>query len=625
MEQNANAAITKLLGLTTHTQAKAALQVINVPLTLAHAQKLTSHLSAIHQPNAQVRLGVVRTYTSELLDPWLFLAAAVEGVSLEVHHVPYGITVQEARPDSELTQFKPDITLFLLRREDLLPELSQSVAGLDAQAQVQLREKTAHAISNLLTPFRQAVGGHLVLTICPAMYGPDLGLYDAQAQQSESRWWSSVKQRIADIARKEIPSCFFLDLDECLSEIGRRNFFNSRLWHSSKFPFSSESAREISRRVVALGASIALPKAKVIVLDADNTLWGGVVGEDGLTGIALGPDYPGSLFVDFQKRLLALQNRGFILALCSKNNETDLGEVLESHPHQVLKSVHFAAKRVNWLPKPENLRSLAAELNLGVESFVFVDDSDHECSLVRAELPQIEVVQTPSRPIDIPTCLDRVARLEVVNLTAEDVAKTRIYQEERQRRELEINLTGDGLTQDQYLSSLKMSMIISLSDQVNLGRLSQLTQKTNQFNISTCRYSEADLAKFMDDTKWFVASFSLADIFGNSGIVGLALIDVSNCNCARLDTFLMSCRVIGRRAESAFLNQLLQLVAQTGVARISARYIPTAKNILVKEFLPLHEFYLQDDGVYYRDLVKNPARDAASFPISITIKNSLSH
>ena len=174
-----------------------------------------------------------------------------------------------------------------------------------------------------------------------------------------------------------------------------------------------------------LGVVLKFPKAKVIVLDADNTLWGGIIGEDGIDGIALGSDYPGNAFLQFQRRLLDYQQRGFILALCSKNNAADVDQVLKQHPHQLLRDEHFAARRVNWLPKPDNLVSLAEELNLGLDSFIFVDDSDHECAAVRQRLPQVEVVRTPSRPIDIPGCLEHVSRLEVLSLTAEDMVKPR--------------------------------------------------------------------------------------------------------------------------------------------------------------------------------------------------------
>ena len=355
----------------------------------------------------------------------------------------------------------------------------------------------------------------------------------------------------------------------------------------------------------------------MLVLDADNTLWGGVIGEDGIDGIKLGPDYPGNVFLDFQRRILDFQQRGLILAMCSKNNEADVDEVLRQHPHQVLRDEHFAARRVNWLPKAENLASLAKELNLALDSFVFVDDSDHECAAVRYSLPQVEVVQVPSRPTEVATCLDQVARLEILSLTSEDLAKTEMYAQDRRRREL-MDDTGDGPAGD-YLQRLGMKMSLRVNVPANLPRLAQLTQKTNQFNLSTRRYDEAQLQARLRDPTWWVADFSLADVFGDSGVVGLALVELTSPTVAHVDTFLMSCRVIGRKAEDAFLHALLRRLAEQGVQAVTADYVPTAKNELVRTFLPDRGFEPLGSGKYRRDLRHAPPIAEGNFPIQILI------
>ncbi|MEO9149952.1 MAG: HAD-IIIC family phosphatase, partial [Burkholderiaceae bacterium] len=331
---------------------------------------------------------------------------------------------------------------------------------------------------------------------------------------------------------------------------------------------------------------------------------------------ALGPDYPGNAYVDFQRRLLGLQQRGFILVLCSKNNAADVDEVLDRHPHQVLRQQHFAAKRVNWEPKPDNLAALAAELNLGLDSFVFVDDSDYECEAVRRQCPQIEVIQVPARAVDVPTCLDRVARLEVLSLTAEDRAKTALYAQERKRREASAGVPTGGDLSD-YLASLGMKMRVALNPVGQLTRLAQLTQKTNQFNLTTRRYDEQRMGGMLQADDWLVASFSLADAFGDSGVVGLALFRLAGDERAELDTFLMSCRVIGRRAEAAFLQALLRHLEGLGVRQIAAEFLPTAKNGLAQEFLTEQGFLPLPDGRLGRDLRDNPPAAESAFPISV--------
>ncbi len=599
------------------SELRAALALSRLTLSLPQARTLAAHARGLAPALEPLRVGVVHTYTSDLLDPWLDLAGTLEGFDVATYHAPYGLALQEARADSALVAHQPDVTLLLLRREDIHPDLQQPVMGLSPEDQKTLSEEFAERLLSIVGQFRDQKVGHLLVTFLPSLAGPGLGLYDAQAERSEGAWWAATKLLIGNRIRDGLSSTLFLDLDEMLTQIGRAAFFDMRYWYSARFPFAAEAARELARRVISVGVVRKTPKAKVLVLDADNTLWGGIIGEDGLNGIALGPDYPGSAFVDFQKRLLALQQRGFILALCSKNNVADLDQVLREHPHQILKDEHFAARRVNWTPKPDNLVSLAEELNLGLDSFIFVDDSDHEVAAVRHRLPQVEVIQTPSRPVDVPTCLDHVARLEVLSLTAEDLAKTEMYAQERRRREFSESLGQSGGGVGDYLAKLGMKMRIALDPAEHLARVSQLTQKTNQFNLTTRRYDEHQIQEFIDSPDWLVADFSLADTFGDSGIVGLAMFRRTGAAQAELDTFLMSCRVIGREAESAFMHSLLRHLADQGVREVVADYKPTAKNDLVKNFLPLQGFRRDADGRYRMDLSATPPKPEDAFPIQV--------
>jgi FkbH-like protein len=442
------------------------------------------------------------------------------------------------------------------------------------------------------------------------------------SERSEQAWWARLKARLAATLREGLPGVNLLDLDDVAAQVGRQAFFDQRFWRTAKAPFGPQAAREVARRIVAIGTVIKQPKLKVIVLDADNTLWGGIVGEDGFHGIGLGLDYPGNAYVAFQRRLLDLQQRGFVLALCSKNNEADVLQVLREHPHQLLREEHFVARRVNWAPKPENLRALAEELNLGLDSFVFVDDSEHECLAVSRALPQVRVVQVPSQPLAVPTCLDGLARLEVLSVTAEDLSKTQMYAQERERRALESQLSGSGGDMEAYLRSLDMRMQVILNDAAQVPRISQLTQKTNQFNLTTRRYTESQVAGFMQSPRHLVAHFTLADRFGNSGVVGLAIFERESAGTARLDTFLMSCRVIGRSAESAFLECLLATLAASGVVQVRAEYLPTAKNVLVKDFLSSHGFQSATGAEeWLRALSEAPPRPTSDFPIALEIRS----
>jgi FkbH-like protein len=589
------------------------------PLTLQQARELTARAQALSASKTDLRVAVVHTYTSDLLDPWLVLAGALCGMTVHTYHAPYGVPLSEARPNSALESFAPDVTLFLLRREDLHPALTWPVVGLDADEQARTRAESTERLQSIVAPFRARQVGHLVITILPAMLGPALASFDAQFERSEARWWTNLTSDVAGWLRDNVASSLFLDLEEVLDQVGRRRFFDPRFWYTARFPFSAEAAQEIARRVVNVGVVLKSPRAKVIVLDADNTLWGGIIGEDGMGGIALGQDHPGAEFSDFQRRLLDFRQRGMILALCSKNNPADLMQVLREHPHQILREKDFAAMRVNWSPKAQNLISLAAELNVGLESFIFVDDSAHECDAIRTLLPQVEVVQTPHRPTDVPGCLEHVGRLEVLSLTSEDIAKTQLYVQERQRRELSEEVAASGATADDYLRRLGMRMEVYLNPSGHIARLSQLTQKTNQFNLTTRRYDEQRVKQFILDDRWLVMDFSLADIFGDSGIVGLAFLRLHDDEEAELDTFLMSCRVIGREAEAAFLHAILRTLAMRGFGRVVADFHPTRKNELARSFLPSQGFQASDDGRFRRDLRACPPAPENAFPILVEI------
>ena len=609
-----------LLASGTLTDLRAALATSRFPLGLTEARKLVVRAGALGAPAHSLRLAIVHSYTSELLDPWLSLAAALQGLDLQTYHAPYGMTVQQAQENSGIVNHKPDITLLLLQPEDLHPDLTKPLSRFSASQQGELSAEVLERLQSMVSQFRKYKVGQIVLSMLPALQARGLGLYDAHSERSESAWWARLKTEIAGFLRNSVQSSLFLDLDEVLRQVGRVSFFDHRLWYSARFPFTPEAGREIARRIVGLGAVMKFPKAKVIVLDADNTLWGGIIGEDGMDGIALGPDYPGNTFLDFQRRLLDYQQRGFILALCSKNNPADLDQVLREHPHQLLRDEHFAARRVNWVPKTDNLISLAEELNLGLDSFIFVDDSDHECAAVRQRLPQVEVVQTPARPIDIPSCLEHVARLEVLSLTAEDLVKTEMYAQERQRREMKEQVETSGAGMGDYLASLDMKMQVSFNKPAHLARLSQMTQKTNQFNLTTRRYNEQQMQEFIARADWLVADFSLMDMFGHSGIAGLAVVRLVGEQEAELDTLLMSCRVIGRSAESAFLHCLLRDLAAKGVTNVVADFLPTAKNELVKTFLHDQGFELGSDGRYRWHLGDKPPRPESAFPVAVTVE-----
>ena len=321
---------------------------------------------------------------------------------------------------------------------------------------------------------------------------------------------------------------------------------------------------------------IALKRKKCLVLDLDNTLWGGILGEDGIDGIKIGGDYPGKAFLYFQEALLELSKNGVILAVCSKNNEQDVLELWEKNPYIVLKKEHFAAYRINWQDKAKNIKELSEELNLGLDSFVFIDDNPTERELIRQMLPMVAVPDFPKQPYDILLFFNSLVEdyFKVYAITDEDKVKTEQYKANASRVQAQRSFADF----DSFLESLDIQMTIETANEFNIQRIAQMTQKTNQFNLTTKRYTDADV-KTMLSQGWKVYCLSVSDRFGDSGITGCIMVNVNE-----IDTFLLSCRILGKGIEYAFMKKMLEILKSEGIGNLKAKYIPTAKNAQVKDF-----------------------------------------
>lgn len=336
--------------------------------------------------------------------------------------------------------------------------------------------------------------------------------------------------------------------------------------------------------------SIALRRKKCIVLDLDNTLWGGVLGEDGISGIKIGGDYPGKAFAFFQKTLLQLSKAGVILTVCSKNNEADVLEAWDKNPFMVLKKEHFAAYRINWTDKATNIKALADELNLGLDSFVFIDDNPTERELIKQMLPMVSVPDFPAQPYELPLFFRQVVdeHFRVYSITDEDQKKTEQYKANAARAQAQHSFADFGA----FLESLDLQITVEAANEFNIPRIAQMTQKTNQFNLTTKRYTDADVKGFLA-SGWKIWSLSVADRFGDNGITGCMML-----NGNQIDTFLLSCRILGKGIEGAFLKKVLSILKEGGQGKVRASYVRSAKNQQVAEFYDRHGFVcIADDGV----------------------------
>jgi FkbH-like protein len=416
--------------------------------------------------------------------------------------------------------------------------------------------------------------------------------------------------------RENLPAgAYLLDLSEVSGMAGRANFYDMRNYYWTKQPFSEEGLRVLCEHLWAGVRALSSGAKKVIVLDLDNTLWGGVVGETGPLGVALGDSPEGDAFRSFQRMLKGLAKRGVILAIASKNNLADALEVFEKNRDMVLSLDDFGAYEINWEPKGTTLARMAQSLRLGLDSFVFFDDNPAEREQVRQALPEVEVVDVPEDPAEYARALESALFFEAISLTAEDRQRTEQYVVERKRRALEASA---GSLQD-YLRSLEMVGDAHLIDAADLPRVVQLLAKTNQFNLTTRRHSREDVVELLSRPGSLGVTLRLSDRFGDHGLVAVLLVvpDArSPREAARIDTWLMSCRVIGRTAEQFLLRMVLDRCREKGYSRIIGEYLPTKKNAIVAglyEELGFRKVDGDQDG-----------RDGRLYALELSAANSLS-
>jgi FkbH-like protein len=358
-------------------------------------------------------------------------------------------------------------------------------------------------------------------------------------------------------------------------------------WLTVRLPIKADCLMYLAQEWLRFIHPLAGKVCKALVMDLDNTLWGGVIGEDGLAGIQVGLDYPGAAYAAVQRVILDLYQRGIILAVCSKNNPADAMEALEHHPEMLLRPHHFASMRINWQDKAQNLREIAAELNIGIEALAFLDDNPAERHWVRSELPEVTVIDLPNDPMDYSQALRDAPVFERLSLSAEDRERGRYYAEQRQRTELE----SSAVSLEDFYRSLQMEVEIASVTPQTLNRTAQLTQKTNQFNLTTRRYTEQQLTEMTASPEWQVRSLRVRDRFGDNGLVGVAITHCIGEVC-EIDTLLLSCRVIGRTVETALLANLAQEARNQGMLSLQGWYLPTKKNVPAKDVYRSHGFKL---------------------------------
>jgi FkbH-like protein len=396
---------------------------------------------------------------------------------------------------------------------------------------------------------------------------------------------------LTGVARKR-RNLLLIDIEQIYRRFGEDRLHSPAFWYIGRIRYTSLMFSELAKLIHQALAAYDNQARKVLVLDLDNTLWGGIVGETGPHGVVLGEDGAGRAYKDFQRAIKSLRDTGVLLAVCSKNNAADVDEIFDENPEMVLSRETFVAMRVNWNSKPENIIDIASALNLGLESFVFVDDNSAERALVSEALPEVAVPCFPQKPELLPRWFtDEVVRpyFGRYRMTIEDLNKTEQYQANEARRQF-----ATQMSLETFLEQLNIVCTIEVDGERSIERAAQMTQKTNQFNLTTRRCDITEVTSYVQRPDRALIVLDYADRFGPEGIVGLAMLDLSG---ARITNFLLSCRVVGRKVEDRLLDRCLEWFRDRGVSKVFGEFIPTRKNEMVSNFYPQHHFDLNDEKI----------------------------
>lgn len=538
--------------------------------TLAGAMEVARKVDAGPLPKCKVAF--LRSFTVEPVVPLFRALALVHGVDVQVKVGAFNAYAQEILDSSSwLREFAPDVVFLALQTRDLLPQLWDGEAQAIDEAAASLKGWIARLAPATVIAFNFDV---------PAT--PSAGLLDAQ-----SAGQAAAIRALNDRLRET--GAIVLDLEGLAARVGRSRFYDEKRFLTTRLPFAADHLIDVADACLRSLLAATGKVRKALVVDLDNTLWGGIVGEDGVDGLKLGREYPGAAFLAVQRALLDLQKRGVLLAIASKNNPPDAREALEKHPGMLLRPEHFAAVRIGWNPKAQSLREIALELNIGVDSLAFLDDNPVEREHVSSELPEVYVLDLPDDPMQYAAAIRAAPVFERVRLTDEDRARGQQYAEQRQRAELQ---EGAGSVEE-FLRSLAMTFTAAQVSPATLPRIAQLTQKTNQFNLTTRRYTEAQVAAFAQDPAARVYGFSLRDRFGDNGLVGVAI--ARGREEWTIDTFLMSCRVIGRTFETAMLAHLAAEARAAGATALRGEFIRSAKNDVARDLYRSNGFALVEE------------------------------
>jgi len=480
---------------------------------------------------------------------------------------------------SDLYQFNPEILFLIIDSKNIFKDMYDSFYEKNVDERKEIVAEKLNEIINLAKTFVDKTNNKIVISNLSIPSYSSLGILETKDY--------GISQMIVDFniklnnRLKNETSIYVYDLFQFYYRFGEQNIAEIHKIAIGDIKITFDYLPYLAEEFIGyIKPHLGLNK-KCIVLDLDNTLWGGIVGEDGFDGIKLGPEPPGNIFIEFQRWILALHHRGIILAINSKNNSDEALKVIREHKHMILKEKHFAAMRINWIDKIQNMKDIAKEINIGLDSIVFFDDDPRNCEIVKTALPQVLTINLPKDPSFYLPLIQNMNDFNILKITDEDKKRGQMYYEQKQRSELK----NETVNLEKYLEKLETKVTIKNVDQITIPRISQLTMKTNQFNLTTKRYHEEEIKKMINDSEMMVVCAQVEDKFGDNGITGVFIVKLKNKKEWHIDTFLLSCRVIGRKVEQTIMSFIINKAKKEGLEKIVAEFIATKKNSPASGFL----------------------------------------
>lgn len=586
-------AIAEMVGTVPAASLRAALAPVDLEKLTANDYSLLSRALQTRPGEPDLKLACLGNFTLDLLPRYVDVCCAREGLRSSCYVGKFGQYVQEVLDDaSPLVEFQPDVVFLGLSLRLLQPDRMATFSAMPAAERQYFREEIVSHLESWAQRAVERLPATVLIGNFPSPGWPLAGVADGKSGYSEAEFYAELNLELLRRLKGNSRVRLF-DLERLASRYGKDRILDPKMYYLAKMEWSPGFLPLVAGELVRHVKAVRGLGRKCLVLDLDGTLWGGVCGEEGPDGVKCGPGDPeAEAFLDFQHRLKALQDRGVLLAVCSKNNRADVVEVFESRPEIPLRLTDFAATEIGWDPKHEGLRKIAAALNIGTDSLVFLDDNPAEVSLVQQMMPEVKAVLLPPDPAEFAGLLERMDDFEKPQILEEDRRKTDQYRENRQRQELQA-AAGD-LTS--YLASLRTEVEVRLARQEDLPRVHQLFTKTNQFNLTTERYSLAEVERFATSPACELWVARARDRFGDLGTIGVVLLKKVG-RMATIDSFLMSCRAMGRGIETAIMNHIKhRLMEDRSGLELRGRYLPTPKNKPVEHFYEQQGFRLLESS-----------------------------